>query len=237
MLSNMALEIITGGNCNANVTISMVEMISICHCIHSIHIMSHNIELFLENIALENITGGVSTANVMISSGNFWQMFLPKCLCTRSFDAIEVCFYQILANMMLEIITGGNSNTNDTISRGELKPQVLCLCTHPFDAIEVCHYIHPIYIMSYGIDLILENTYVTILASFDPNVYVHVSLTLYKCIWFNSVKYGAGNYSEMLTHGRNDKRHAYTPFTLCPIILDFFLENKRWKINGRCFYS
>ena len=45
--------------------------------------------------------------------------------------------------MMLEIIMGGNSNTNDTISRGELKPQ--------------CHYIHPIYIMSYGIDLILEN--------------------------------------------------------------------------------
>ena len=45
--------------------------------------------------------------------------------------------------MMLEIITGGNSDTNDTISRGELKLQ--------------CHYIHPIYIMSYGIDLILEN--------------------------------------------------------------------------------
>ena len=44
--------------------------------------------------------------------------------------------------MTLEIITGGNSNTNDTISRGELKPK--------------CHYIHPIYVMSYGIDLILE---------------------------------------------------------------------------------
>ena len=75
------------------------------------------LDFFLENIALENITGGASTANVMISSGNFW----PKCRCTRSFDAIEVCFYQILPNMTLEIITGGNSNTNDTISRGELK--------------------------------------------------------------------------------------------------------------------
>ena len=49
----------------------MGEMISTCHCIHPIHIMSYNIGLILENIALENITGGVSTANVMISSGNF----------------------------------------------------------------------------------------------------------------------------------------------------------------------
>ena len=71
----------------------------------------------MENIALENITGGVSTANVMITSGNFW----PKCLCTRPFDAIEVCFHQILANMTLEIITVGNSNANVKISRGELK--------------------------------------------------------------------------------------------------------------------
>ena len=67
----MAQEIIAGGNCNANVTISMEKMISTCHCILPIHIMSYNIGLFLENIALENITGGVSTANVMISSGNF----------------------------------------------------------------------------------------------------------------------------------------------------------------------
>ena len=67
----MALEIITGGNCNANVMISMGEMISTCHCIHLIHIMSYNIGLFLENIALENITGGVSTANVTISSSYF----------------------------------------------------------------------------------------------------------------------------------------------------------------------
>ena len=80
--------------------------------------MSYGIDLILENIALEIITGGVSTANVMISSGKFW----PKYLCTRPFDAIEVCFYQILANMMLEIITGSNSYTNDTISRGDLKP-------------------------------------------------------------------------------------------------------------------
>ena len=67
----MVLEIITGGNCNANVTISMGEMISTCHCIHPINIMSYNIGLILENIALENITGGVSTANITISSSNF----------------------------------------------------------------------------------------------------------------------------------------------------------------------
>ena len=67
----MVLEIITGVNCNANDTISIGEMISTCHCIHPIHIMSYNIGLFLENIALENITGGVSTANIMISSGKF----------------------------------------------------------------------------------------------------------------------------------------------------------------------
>ena len=67
----MVLEIITGVNCNANDTISIGEMISTCHCIHPIHIMSYNIGLLLENISLENITGGASTANVMISSGNF----------------------------------------------------------------------------------------------------------------------------------------------------------------------
>ena len=67
----MVLEIITGVNCNANDTICIGEMISTCHCIHPIHIMSYNIGLFLENIALENITGVASTANVMISSGNF----------------------------------------------------------------------------------------------------------------------------------------------------------------------
>ena len=71
----------------------------------------------MENIALENITGGVSTANITISSSNFW----PKCLCTCTFDAISVCFYQILAYMTLEIITGGNSNANVKISMGELK--------------------------------------------------------------------------------------------------------------------
>ena len=65
----------------------------------------------LSNMALEIITGGNCNANVMLS----------KCLCTRSFDAIEVCFYQILANMTLEIITGGNSIANVKISRGELK--------------------------------------------------------------------------------------------------------------------
>ena len=53
----MALEIITGGNSNTNVTISKGELIPIYHCIHSIHIMSYNIDLILENIALEIITG------------------------------------------------------------------------------------------------------------------------------------------------------------------------------------
>ena len=121
ILSNMALEIITGGNWNANVTISMGEMISTRHCIHPIHIMSYNIGLFLENIALENITGGASTANVMISSGNFW----PKCRCTRSFDSIEVCiikFFQIWPWKLLREVTliltiqflGANWNTNVT---------------------------------------------------------------------------------------------------------------------------
>ena len=67
----MALEIITGGNSNANVTISMGELILTCHCIHPIHITSYNIGIILENIALEIKTGGVSTASVTISSDNF----------------------------------------------------------------------------------------------------------------------------------------------------------------------
>ena len=52
----MALVIITGGNCNANVKISRGELIPTYHCIHPIHIMSYNIGLILENIALENMT-------------------------------------------------------------------------------------------------------------------------------------------------------------------------------------
>ena len=67
----MALEIITGGNCNANVTIPRGDLIPTCHCIHPILTLAYNIGLLLKNIALEIITGGVSTANVMISSGNF----------------------------------------------------------------------------------------------------------------------------------------------------------------------
>ena len=67
----MALEIITEGSFNFNVTISRGELIPICHCIHPIHIMSYDIDLILEKIALEIITGGVSTANVMICSGKF----------------------------------------------------------------------------------------------------------------------------------------------------------------------
>ena len=83
--------------------------------------------------------------------------------------------------MALEIITGGNSIANVTISRGELIP--------------ICHCIHSIHIMSYDIDLILENIALEIIIGvslqltlrypvvcFDPNVYVHVFLTLYKCI-------------------------------------------------------
>ena len=66
----MALEIIRGGNSNANVTIPRSKMIPVCHCIHPIHIISCNIGRILENIALEIITGGVSTASVTISSGN-----------------------------------------------------------------------------------------------------------------------------------------------------------------------
>ena len=80
----MALEILTGGNSNANAKISRGELIPICHCIHPIHVISYNIDLILENIALEIITGGVSTANFTISSDNIW----TKCLFTHPFDAI-----------------------------------------------------------------------------------------------------------------------------------------------------
>ena len=68
----MVLEIITGGDSDANVTISKGELITTCHSIHPIHIMSYTIGLILENKALEIITGGVSTANVTISSENSW---------------------------------------------------------------------------------------------------------------------------------------------------------------------
>ena len=67
----MVLEIVRGGNSNANVTVSRSKMIPTCHCIHPIHIMSYNICLILGVIALENIVGGVYTANVTISSDNF----------------------------------------------------------------------------------------------------------------------------------------------------------------------
>ena len=46
ILANMALEIITAGDCSANVTISKGELMTTCHCIHPIHIMSYNIGLF-----------------------------------------------------------------------------------------------------------------------------------------------------------------------------------------------
>ena len=80
----MVLEIITAGDCNTNVTISKGELMTTCHCIHPIHIMSYNIGLMRENIALEIITGGVCTANVTISSENL----RTKCLCTRLLDFI-----------------------------------------------------------------------------------------------------------------------------------------------------
>ena len=63
----MALEIITAGDCNANVTISRGEFIPTCHCIHPIYTMSYNIGFVRENIALEIITGGICNANVTIS--------------------------------------------------------------------------------------------------------------------------------------------------------------------------
>ena len=71
ILTNMALEIITAGDCNANVKISRGELIPTCHCIHHIHIMSYNIGLVLENIVLEIITLGVCTASDTISSETF----------------------------------------------------------------------------------------------------------------------------------------------------------------------
>ena len=64
----MALEIIRGSESNANVTISMEELILTCHCIHPIHIMSYNVGLILENIALVIRLAGVCTANITISS-------------------------------------------------------------------------------------------------------------------------------------------------------------------------
>ena len=80
----MTLEIITAGDCNANVTISRGKLIPTCHCMHTIHTMSYSIGLILENIASEIITGGVCTANVTISSDNL----LTKCLCARPFGVI-----------------------------------------------------------------------------------------------------------------------------------------------------
>ena len=80
----MALEIITAGDCNANVMISRGELTPTYHCMHPIHIYSYNIGLILENIALEIITGGVCTADVTISSDNLW----TKCFCTRPLDVM-----------------------------------------------------------------------------------------------------------------------------------------------------
>ena len=57
--ANIALEIITVGDCNANVTISWGELILTCHCIYPIHTLAYNIGLVRDNIALEIITGGV----------------------------------------------------------------------------------------------------------------------------------------------------------------------------------
>ena len=66
----MALEIITAGYWNVNVTISRGELILTCHCIHPIHILSCNIGLVRDNTALEIITGDPWTPNGTISSDN-----------------------------------------------------------------------------------------------------------------------------------------------------------------------
>ena len=68
--ANMALEIITAGDCNANVTISRGELIPTCHCINPIHILFCNIGLVRDNTALKIITGDLWAPNVTISSGN-----------------------------------------------------------------------------------------------------------------------------------------------------------------------
>ena len=96
--------------------------------------------------------------------------------------------------MASEIIPAGDSDANVTIFRGELIP--------------ICHCIYPIHIMCDNIGLILENIALEIITlgvytanvtisnvTFDPNVYVHVPLTLYKFIFLsNSGKYGPGNH-------------------------------------------
>ena len=70
IIANMALENITGGDSDANFTISMGEFIPTCHWVHPIHITSDIISPNLENIALEIIMGCDCTANVTISSDN-----------------------------------------------------------------------------------------------------------------------------------------------------------------------
>ena len=85
--------------------------------------------------------------------------------------------------MASEIIPAGDSDANVTIFRGELIP--------------ICHCIYPIHIMCDNIGLILENIALEIITlgvytanvtisnvTFDPNVYVHVPLTLYKINFF-----------------------------------------------------
>ena len=108
----MALEIITAGDCNANVTISRGELIPTYHCIHPIHTLSYSIGLILENIALEITTGGdceLTLRYPMITLRYPVITFDPKWLCTRPVDIIYVNNYLILANMAPEIIKGGES--------------------------------------------------------------------------------------------------------------------------------
>ena len=84
--------------------------------------------------------------------------------------------------MASEIIPAGDSDANVTIFRGN---------------IPTCHCIYPIHIMCDNNGLILENIALEILTlgvytanvtisnvTFDPNVYVHVPLTLYKFIFY-----------------------------------------------------
>ena len=74
---NIALEIITGGVCTANVTISRDNFWTKCLCLcpfDDIHVKSY---LNPANMALEIITAGYCNANVTISRGEL----IPTCHC------------------------------------------------------------------------------------------------------------------------------------------------------------
>ena len=109
----MALEIITVGESNANVTISRGELILTCHCIHPIHIMSYKIGPNLENKALEIIAGVVSPTNVAISSEDC----SPTCHCIHPIHIKSDNIYLIMVNIALDIIMVRVYTANANISR------------------------------------------------------------------------------------------------------------------------